>query len=453
MMREESNQTLAIILAAGKGTRMNSATPKVLHPVAGLPMLGHVMQAAKAAGCRQLCVVGSPDAPEVANFARHLMADVLLAEQAEQRGTAHAVLAARPQVPPSHGNVVVLFGDSPLIQPATIETMLRTLSKDPKLGAVLCGFELEDGGAYGRLIRDADGQLQEVVEAKDATPGQLAERWCNAGVMALRGSIVWDVLEQIGSDNAQGEYYLPDAVVMARRLGYRCAVQPCAPQEALGVNDRAQLADVEQRMQERLRAAAMCEGATLQDPQTTYFSYDTKLGQDVVIQPNVWFGTDVVVGDRVEIRAFSHLEGCVIGDDAMVGPFARIRPGSNVGAQCKVGNFVELKKVTLEAGAKVSHLSYLGDAHVGEETNIGAGTITCNYDGYKKYHTEIGREVFIGSNSALVAPVVVGHGAYVGAGSVVTEDVAPDSLAVARSRQAHKQDWANAFRARMKKQK
>lgn len=448
-MNDESNHNAAIILAAGKGTRMKSDTPKVLHPVACRPMLGHVMRTAKQAGCATQAVVTSPDMPMVDAYVHSVDEGVMIAHQSEQLGTGHAVLAAREALKDHKGNVVVLFGDSPLITAPTIESMLRTLSKDPKLAVVVFGFQVDHPPAYGRLMMDDDRNLHAIVEAKDATPEQLAVTWCNSGVMAIRGSLIWDLLEQIGSDNAQGEYYLTDIVAVARRMGYQCRVAEGDAQEALGVNSRSQLAEVEALIQQRLRTAAMDEGVSMIDPTSVFLAADTRLGRDVTIQPNVFFGPGVAVGDGVEIRAHSHIEGTVIGNHAVIGPFARLRPGSNIGADCKIGNFVEIKKADIQEGAKISHLSYIGDAYVGEAANIGAGTITCNYDGYKKYHTEIGRDVFIGSNSALVAPVVIGSGAYVGAGSVVTEDVKADSLSLARSRQSHKDEWATNFRQRM----
>lgn len=446
---ERATDTLAIILAAGKGTRMHSDIPKVLHPVAGKPMLSHVMDAAKRAGCPHITVVTAPDTPQVERLVRETAANAEIAYQTEQLGTAHAVLAARDSIAATPRNLMVLFGDSPLIEPETIATMLRTLSKNPSVAVVVLGFHSDNPPAYGRLIIDEAGELEAIIEAKDATSEQLQIPWCNAGVMAIRGGLALDLLDQIGNRNAQNEYYLTDIIGVARRMGYRCQMVTGGEHEALGVNSRTQLAEVEWLMQQKLRAQAMDAGVTMIAPETVFLSADTQFGRDVVIEPNVVFGSNVVVGDRVEIRAFSYIDGTVIGDDAMIGPFARLRPGTNIGAECKIGNFVEIKKAEIERGAKISHLSYIGDAHVGEDANIGAGTITCNYDGYKKYHTEIGRDVFIGSNSALVAPVVIGAGAYVGAGSVVTENVKPDALAVARSRQAHKDDWANAFRSRM----
>jgi bifunctional UDP-N-acetylglucosamine pyrophosphorylase/glucosamine-1-phosphate N-acetyltransferase len=450
MTQTESNSTAAIILAAGKGTRMRSTLPKVLHEVARQPMLAHVMQAAAAAGCDSLTVITGPAMPEVGNCAQAVNPNSRIAIQQEALGTGHAVMAARETLRDHDGNLVVLFGDSPLIQAETISMLIDMLAKDPRCAVAVLGFETSEPGAYGRLVIQ-NGELARIIEAKDAKPEELAITACNAGIMAIRGNLAWDMLEQIAPHNAQGEYYLTDIIDVARRLGYRCLAMMGPAEEALGVNSRAQLAEIEAIFQNRLRRRALDEGVTMIAPETVFLAADTEFGTDVLIEPNVVFGPNVVVGDGVEIRAFSHLEGAVIGDRALIGPFARLRPGSNIGEECKIGNFVEIKKAQIERDVKISHLSYIGDAHVGENSNIGAGTITCNYDGYKKYHTEIGQDVFIGSNSALVAPIVIGSGAYVGAGSVVTENVAPDSLAVARSRQSFKSEWAKNFRARMEK--
>lgn len=448
-MTKESNATAAIILAAGKGTRMKSDLPKVLHQVASKPMLGHVMSAATDAGCAPLLVVTAPDMDDVIDYAKNVDDACLIATQNEQLGTGHAVLCAKDALDGAEQNLIILFGDSPLITPETINQMEPALSKDPRVAVVVLGFTTDVPPAYGRLILNEKQEVLRIVEARDASEEELAIRWFNAGVMAIRGNMAWGMLESIGCENAQGEYYLTEIVEIARSAGYVCKMVEGTPEEALGVNSRSQLADVEHIMQRRLRHAAMENGVTMIAPETVYLAADTEFGYDVTLEPHVFFGPAVVIGDGTEIRAFSHIEGAVIGDYATIGPFARIRPGTNIGTECKIGNFVELKKANVEHGAKISHLSYIGDANVGEEANIGAGTITCNYDGYKKYHTEIGREVFIGSNSALVAPVVIGAGAYVGAGSVVTEDVPADSLALARARQSGKEDWAKDFRARM----
>ena len=429
----------AIILAAGKGTRMKSQMPKVLHKVANRPMLGHVMEAASAAGCAPTVVVTSPDMPEVAEYARKR--ECQIAHQEVQLGTGHAVQCAQDALADHHGHVVVLFGDSPLILPDTISQLAEVLNRDAETAVAVFGFDVPTPPAYGRLITSGNGELERIVEAKDASPEELAVTVCNSGVMAIRGSLVWNLLAAIDNQNAQEEYYLTDIIAAARAEGYRCRVVMGDETEALGINSRQQLAQVERLMQTRLRNTAMDEGVTLQDPASTFLSADTEYGTDITIQPGVFIGPDVVIGDGVEIRAFSHLEGCVIGDRALIGPYARIRPGSNIGAESKIGNFVELKKAELEEGVKVSHLSYIGDAFIGAESNIGAGTITCNYDGANKFRTEIGANAFIGSNSALVAPLKIGAGATVGAGSTLSRDVAEGALSVARGKRIDKPEW------------
>ncbi len=450
-MNTEHKQNTAIILAAGKGTRMKSNTPKVLRKVANMPMLAHVMDAAKAAGCSRQVVVTSPAMPEVEAFTTAHNADAQIAHQTEQLGTGHAVLAAKDALAELSDNVVVLYGDSPLITAQTIDAMQTQLAQDDKLAIVVLGFNVANPPAYGRLILGEGNELLEIVEAKDATPEQLAITWCNAGVMAIRGALLWEMLSHLKDDNAQSEYYLTDLIAIARHMGYSCAMAEGSETEALGVNSRAQLAQVEALMQTRLREHAMAEGVTMIDPASVFLSADTQFGKDVVLQPNIFFGTKVRVADNVEIRANSHIEGTDIGKNAVIGPFARLRPGTNIGVDCKIGNFVEIKKADVCLGAKISHLSYIRDAQVGENANIGAGTITCNYDGYQKYQITIGKDVFVGSNSALVAPVNIGAGAIIGAGSTITKDVTEDALALARARQTLKKGWAKLFRQKAQK--
>lgn len=450
-MNGKSNQSAAIILAAGKGTRMKSDTSKVLHEIASRPMICHVMDAANKAGCDPLVVVTAPHMDDVQATATEAYEECRFAIQEEQHGTAHAVISAKDVLRDHDGHVLVLFGDSPLMQSGTFEAMQRKLNENANTAIVVLGFQMENTPPYGRLIMNENGELERIVEAKDATEEELAVTWVNSGVMAIRGTLVWDVLEAIGNDNAQEEYYLTDAIAIARDKGFTCQVVEGNIKEVMGVNSRIDLAHAEKVMQQRLRKRAMKDGVTMMDPDTVFLAANTEFGKDVVIQPNVFIGPGVVVGDNVELRAFSHIEGAVIGNDTFVGPFARIRPGTGIGDDCKIGNFVELKKAQIEKGTKISHLSYIGDAHIGEDANIGAGTITCNYDGYNKYHTEIGAESFIGSNTALVAPVIVGRGAIIGAGSVVTENVDADALAVARSRQEEKGNWAKAFREKQNK--
>jgi bifunctional UDP-N-acetylglucosamine pyrophosphorylase/glucosamine-1-phosphate N-acetyltransferase len=445
--------TAAIILAAGRGTRMKSELPKVMHQVASRAMVGHVMYAALDAGLSPLTLVVAPGMHTVRSYAVTVDESVRVAVQEEPLGTGHAVKAARESLKDFEGNLLVLYGDTPLLTSATITQLNEALNDDARCAVVVLGFTPEHPGDYGRLILAADGSLERIVEARDASAHEAQVHLCNSGVMALRGSVAWDLIDQIQNKNKKGEYYLTDIVALARKAGYSARVIEGAATEVLGVNSRGELALAEAAMQARLRAAHMENGATLRLPETVFFSADTRLGQDVTIEPNVFFGTDVAVGNGATIRAFSHIEGTVIGEGAVVGPFARLRPGTNLGEKVKIGNFVEIKKSEIAAGAKISHLSYIGDASVGEDANIGAGTITCNYDGYQKHRTTIGRDVFIGSNTALIAPVTIGEGAMVAAGSVITADIAPDALALARTRQEQKQDWAKEFRERQKKQR
>jgi len=439
-----ANSIAAVILAAGKGTRMKSDLPKVLHPLAGRPMIGHVLEAVAALKpARQLVVIG----PDMAALAK-AVAPVQTAVQERQLGTADAVKAARAGLGDFNGTVLVLYGDTPLLTPATLAALIEAREFRPEPSVVVLGFRPAEPGAYGRLVVGADGRLEAIVEARDATPAERAITLCNSGVMAIDGRHLFLLLDAIGNDNAKREFYLTDVVKLARARGLVCRHIEADAAELMGVNSRAELAEAEAALQARLRRAAMDAGATLLDPATTYFSHDTRLGRDVTVGPSVVFGPGVTVGDRVEVRAFCQLEGAVVEDDAIVGPFARLRPGARIGRGAHVGNFVEIKNAVLEAGAKANHLSYIGDARVGAAANVGAGTITCNYDGFVKAHTDIGKGAFIGSNTALVAPVAVGDNAIVGAGSVITEDVPADALAVARGRQKTSKGGAAKFRAR-----
>ncbi len=433
-----------VVLAAGKGTRMRSKTTKVLHAVAGRSMLEHVLASAAALSPARLCVVIGDHAPEVGERARAARPDAAIAVQAPPRGTGDAVMQAMPALEGARGAVLVLYADTPLVKPETMRALANEI--DAGAGVAVLGFRPDAPGAYGRLKLGADGSLEAIVEAKDASPEELEITLCNSGVVAVEAEALAELLPKIGNDNAKGEYYLTDIVGLARESGRAAVVVEADEEEVLGVNSRVELAEAERLFQARARRRAMEDGATLLDPQTVYFSYDTEIGQDVVIGPNVVFGPGVIVADGAEVKAFSHLEGARVEKGASVGPFARLRPGTVVGEGAKIGNFVETKKAVLGAGAKVSHLTYLGDAEVGAEANIGAGTITCNYDGYDKFRTVIGEGAFVGSNSSLVAPVSIGAGAYVGSGSVVTKDVAPDALAVARGRQMAKAGWAAEFR-------
>jgi bifunctional UDP-N-acetylglucosamine pyrophosphorylase/glucosamine-1-phosphate N-acetyltransferase len=444
----DSRTCLAVILAAGEGTRMRSAQPKVMHPVGGLPMLGHVLATARRAGATRLAVVVGPNVPSVRALVVQCAADARLHEQAERLGTAHAVLAAAPELQGDVDDVLVLYGDTPLV---TAES-LRRLRGELAAGAAVAvlGFRPPDPTGYGRLVM-AGSDLVAIREHKDASPEELAIGLCNAGVMAFSGKSGPALLRRIGRENAAGHYYLTDMVELAVAAGERVAAVEAPAEEVQGVNTRAELAAAERTFQERARRAAMLAGVTLLAPETVTFSHDTVLGRDVVVEPNVFLAPGVTVGDGVTLRAFSHIEGARIAAGAVIGPFARLRPGAEIGERAHIGNFVEIKNAAIDAGAKANHLSYIGDAHVGAAANIGAGTITCNYDGFGKHHTEIGANAFIGSNSALVAPVRIGDGAYVGTGSVITDDVPPDALALGRARQVVKPGRAALLRAKRAK--
>ena len=441
--------TTAIILAAGMGTRMKSCLPKVMHPLAGRPMINHVLAKLEDLGIPDICTVISPGMENVANA----VAPHPTAIQHEAIGTGNATMAARETLGDITGDVLVLLGADPLVSPETLMRMLARRRADDNPAVVVLGFRPPEPGAYGRLVADDGGNLEAIVEAREATPEQLSIEVCNGGVMAIDGEKIWSLLERVGNDNAKGEYYLTDIVALARADGDTCAFVEGHVDEQHGIDSRADLAVAEQLVQRDLRKAAMAGGCTLIDPETVYFSYDTRLGHDVVIEPNVFFGPGVVVGDHVTIRAFSHLEGCRLAKNASVGPYARLRPGAEIGEGARIGNFVEVKNATFGAGAKANHLSYVGDSSVGAKANIGAGTITCNYDGFDKSRTEIGEGAFIGSNTALVAPVSVGDGAIVGAGSTITRNVEGEALAVTRADQRSVPGWAARFRRKKNKGK
>lgn len=433
---------LAIVLAAGEGTRMRSDRPKVLHEVANRSMLGHVLETVMAAGATRIAVVVGPDSDRVSQeAARHANVEIFI--QRERLGTGHAVLSAREALARKDDDVIVVYADTPLVSPDTLAQLREPLRKDAAV--VSLGFEARDPTGYGRLIMSGD-DLIDIREHKDASDEERAITLCNGGLMALRGDVALAILEKIGKENAKGEYYLTDAVALARAAGHQAAVVVVPEAEVHGVNDRSQLADAERMIQERLRQAAMLSGVTMVAPETVFLSYDTRLGRDVIIEPHVVFGPGVVVERGAVIHSFSHLEGAHIQLGAAVGPFARLRPGASIGEKAKVGNFVEIKNSVLGTGSKVGHLTYLGDATIGAEVNIGAGTITCNYDGFGKYRTEIGQGAFIGSNSSLVAPVTIGAGAFVGSGSVITDNVPGEALALGRGRQVNKENWAKSFR-------
>jgi bifunctional UDP-N-acetylglucosamine pyrophosphorylase/glucosamine-1-phosphate N-acetyltransferase len=439
-----SRTCLTIVLAAGEGTRMRSARPKVLHAVGGRSLIAHVLAAVTAAGGRAAVVVG-PGQEAVVRAAKAVMPDVEFYQQHERRGTAHAVLAARDALARGADDVLVAFADTPLITPATFARLRAALAAGT--GVAVLGFRPADPTGYGRLIVDAGGKLLAIREEKDASPVERAIRLCNAGLMALAGGTALAILERIGDDNAKREFYLTDAVGIARAMGLDTVALETDEDEVRGVNTQGQLAETEAALQQRLRAAAHAAGVTMVAPETVFLSADTRLGRDVTIEPYVVFGPGVTVEDGALIRSFSHLEGAHVGRGARVGPYARLRPGAKLEAEVHVGNFVEIKEARLAAGAKANHLAYIGDATVGEGANIGAGTITCNYDGVVKHVTEIGKGAFIGSNSALVAPLKIGDGAYVASGSVITRDVPSDSLAFGRARQSIKEGWATRLRA------
>jgi len=420
----------AIILAAGKGTRMKSALPKVMHAVAGRPMVLHVLETAKAIGAARAAVVIGPDMPAVGEAVKPFETAI----QPRQLGTADAVKAAKAALGDFRGTVFILYGDTPLITPETLRRMLAARERTkPATAIVVLGFRPADPGAYGRLAVHRAGALTAIVEAKDATPAQLKIDLCNSGVMAVDGALLWALLEKVDNKNAKGEYYLTDIVGLATKKKLRCGVIEAPETELLGVNDRIDLAAAEAALQSRLSRAAMASGVTMTDPSSVFLSVDTKFGRDVVIGPNVVFGPGVTIHDKVEIRGYCHFEGAEVGAGAIIGPFARLRPGTKLGPNVHIGNFVECKAAILGAGAKANHLAYVGDAEVGAKTNIGAGTITANYDGFFKHKTVIGKGVSIGSNTVLVAPVKVGDGALIGASSTITREIPADALAVTRA--------------------
>ncbi len=439
--------TAAIILAAGMGTRMKSALPKALHPIAGRPMLYLLLDTVEALGLDRVVVVSGPELESHEDDIAAHPANPAIAYQTERLGTGHAVLAARGALPDFSGDALILFGGDPLITADTCRTVLARLRGAGEPAVVVVGKRPAEPGNAGRLVTSDGDRLDRIVEARDAGPAELAIPLCNAGVMAVGRGRLFSLLDRVTNDNAKGEYYLTDIVGLARSDGAACAYVEAPDEEVMGIDTRADLARAEAAVQERLRSAAMEAGATLIDPATVYLSWDTRLGRDVTVGPNVIFGPGVTVGDNVAIRAFSHLEGARVSDGAIVGPFARLRPGADIGADVHIGNFVEIKNAAVGQGAKINHLSYVGDASVGPAANIGAGTITCNYDGYLKHRTEIGAGAFIGSNTSLVAPVAVGAGAVTGAGSVITKDVGDGNLAVARGEQRQIEDWAALNRA------
>lgn len=446
-----SRSLAVIVLAAGKGTRMKSATHKVLHPIAGKPMLLHLLDSAADLQPVHTIVVSGAGREQVEAAVQALGVSVV--NQAEQLGTGHAVLQAAAELQGFTGDVLILYGDVPLVAAETMRRMVDRLHADDAPAAVVLGFRPDAPGAYGRVIADANGRIEKMVEFKDASPEERSVNLCNSGLMAVTGADLFALLRRVGNDNAAGEYYLPDIVMLAAADGRASAVIETTAEEVAGVNSREELAALEDAWQRARRKQVMAEGASLIAPDTVWFSHDTSIGKDVLIEPNVIFGPGVSIGDNVTVHAFSHLEGARVEEGASVGPYARLRPGAVMERGSRVGNFVEMKKAVLGPGAKANHLTYLGDAEVGAGANIGAGTITCNYDGFFKYKTVIGAGAFIGSNSALVAPVSIGEGAIVGAGSTITTDVPGDALALVRAPQASKAGWAERFRTLMRARK
>ena len=422
---------------------MRASLPKALHAVGGRALIAHVLATAQDAGCGDIAVVVGPGAKSVADAATAASSGAHIFEQRERLGTAHAVLAARKALAKGADDVLVMFADTPLVRPETL-TRLRAALAEGAAVAVL-GFTAADPTGYGRLVTK-DGLLLAIKEEKDANAEERAIRFSNAGLMALSGAHALELLGRIGNANKSGEYYLTDAIAIAREMGLKTVAIETSEDEVRGINDKAQLAEAEATLQKRLRAAALEAGVTMIAPDTVFLSADTAFGRDVTIEPNVVFGPGVTVEDGAVIRSFSHLEGARVGKGARVGPFARLRPGAELGADVHIGNIVEVKQATIAAGAKANHLAYIGDATVGEKANIGAGTITCNYDGVAKHRTDIGAGAFIGTNSSLVAPVKIGDGAYIGSGSVITRDVPADSLAIARGEQTVKEGWAKRLR-------
>jgi bifunctional UDP-N-acetylglucosamine pyrophosphorylase / glucosamine-1-phosphate N-acetyltransferase len=438
-----------IVLAAGKGTRMKSDLHKVLHPIAGRAMLEHLLDSLAAVSPARTVVVAGDRHEQLARALAGRGIDIALQEP--QLGTAHAALTARDTLRGFAGHVLVCFGDCPMLKAATVERMTEKLQEGAKV--VVLGFRPADTLAYGRIIAAPDGLVSKMVEHKDANEAERAVDLCNSGVLLAHSDDIWRLLEAVGNDNAAGEYYLPDVATNALAEGARVVVVETAAEEVAGVNSRSELAAAEAQWQASRRQSAMAEGVSLQAPETVYFSYDTVLGRDVTVGPNVVFGPGVTVDDGATIYAFSHLEGARVGPGCEVGPFARLRPGAVLERNSKVGNFVEIKKAVLGAGAKANHLSYLGDATIGAGANIGAGTITCNYDGYFKHETIIGDRAFIGSNSALVAPLTIGADAIVAAGSTVSRDVASGELRMVRAEQLVKPGWADRFHDAMRRKK
>ena len=436
-----ASDTIAIVLAAGLGTRMGTESPKVSHTLAGRAMLAHVLDAVKGASISKTAVVVGPNMQQVRDITKKCISDAEFFVQKERLGTGHAVKVAKRSLSGSNGTVIILYGDTPLLKQRTLKRLIKTREHKSNPALVVLGFETDAPGEYGRIIKGRDGKLEKIVEAREANNDELAVTLCNSGVYAVDARFLSNALDKIKNNNSKKEYYLTDIVELTIKSGRNCSVVVGDEAELLGVNTRHDLALAEAVIQHDLRVKAMSSGCTLIDPASVYFSWDTKLGKDIVIEPNVFFGPGVSVADRVIIKAFSHIEGAKVSEGATIGPFARLRPGTKVGAEARVGNFVEVKNSNIAMGAKISHLSYIGDARIGKDTNIGAGTITCNFDGKNKYRTNIGKEVFVGSNTALIAPLNIGHKVTIGAGSVITQNIKTKSLAITRVKQREIKNW------------
>ncbi|MHC5307146.1 bifunctional UDP-N-acetylglucosamine diphosphorylase/glucosamine-1-phosphate N-acetyltransferase GlmU [Bartonella sp. LJL80] len=439
-----SRSCLSVILAAGEGTRMKSSLPKVLHKIAGLPLVCHVVRQMQSVGSARLAVVVGRGGEQVSAAVKEFEPDALIFEQKDRLGTAHAVLAARSALKENYDDVLIAFGDTPLIQRSSLEQARHQLADGADI--VVMGFETDNPFGYGRLLQQ-DGKLIAIVEEKDATNIERDITFCNGGLMALRGKLALDLLDKIDNNNSKNEYYLTDIVSIASKQGMDVRAIEVPFDNVIGINNRLELAEADALWQRRRANELLLAGVTMLKPDSVYLSYDTVIEADVIIEPNVYFGPDVHVSKGAIIHAFSHLEGAEVGENAEVGPYARLRPGANLQRSSKVGNFCEVKQSNIGEGAKVNHLTYIGDADIGARANIGAGTITCNYDGFNKWKTVIGENAFIGSNSALVAPVEIGQGAYVASGSVVTKAVPADSVAFARSHQVNKDGRASVLRA------
>ena len=438
-----------IILAAGKGTRMESDLPKVLHHLAGAPMLLHVMKSSATLEPERLVIIAGHGADAVGAVARDYSETAQVVLQSEQLGTGHAVSQAKSALADCTGDVIVLYGDTPFVRPETLQALLAARKT---ADIVVLGFQAANAGRYGRLVMQGSAVLR-IVEYKDASEQERAITFCNSGVICAKADVLFSLLEAVGNDNASKEYYLTDIVQLANDRNLSVAAVHCDEAETMGINSRAELAQAEASFQSRTRMEMMALGVSLTAPETVYFAYDTVLGRDSQVEPNVVFGPGVTVENGAHIRAFSHLEGCHISSGAVVGPYARLRPGTELAENVRIGNFVEIKNARIEDGAKVNHLSYIGDANIGEASNIGAGTVTCNYDGVGKHRTEIGASVFIGSNTMLVAPVTVGDAAMTASGSVITKNVEPGALAIARSEQSNKPGLAVKLFAMLRRKK